>query len=458
MHSDPERWETATLTVVGTGYVGLTTGACLASLGHDVTCADIDERKVERLCRGEIPIVEAGLQEVVADAMSAGRLRFVTGAASAAAHADIVFLCVPTPQDEDGSADLSYIEAAAAEIAPVLRPGAIVVNKSTVPVGSARVVERVLRRTDVSVVSNPEFLREGTAVFDFLNPDRVVIGGGDQQAARAVANLYSPLDTEILITDAASAETIKYAANGFLAMKISFINAVAAMCEAVGADVADVIEGIGSDQRIGRSFLHPGPGWGGSCFPKDSRALVSIAADHGYDFSMMRGVIEVNEEQRARMVDKIARAAGRDPAGALRPADDLRLGEDPHLEGISIGALGLTFKAGTDDLRESPSLAILEELTAVGASVTAYDPTTVGPLDGLVERRLGSFRIAQTALEAAHGADVLVILTEWPEFGELDLAAVAAAMRGAHLVDTRNLLDPSAVRSAGLRYEGVGRR
>jgi UDPglucose 6-dehydrogenase len=296
--------------VVGTGYVGLTTGACLASIGHRVICADIDPAKIARLQRGEIPIVEEGLAEIVAQTRADGLLTFVVGAATAAAQADIVFLSVPTPQGEDGSADLSYIEAAAAEIAPVLKPGAIVINKSTVPVGSTRVVENVLQRDDVHVVSNPEFLREGSAVKDFLHPDRVVIGADDPIAAQRVADLYKDLDTEFVLTDPASAETIKYAANGFLAMKISFINAVAAMCEAVGADVSDVIRGIGSDSRIGAAFLNPGPGWGGSCFPKDSRALVRIAESHGYDFSMMRGVIEVNEEQRARMVSKVLRGLG----------------------------------------------------------------------------------------------------------------------------------------------------
>ena len=446
MQNEARPWEPASLAVVGVGYVGLTTGACLASLGHDVTCADIDADKVARLQAGHIPIVEAGLDELVAEAVASGRLRFVTGAATAAADADIVFLCVPTPQSDDGAADLSYIEAAAGEIGPVLRPGAIVVNKSTVPVGSAAVVERVLQRSDVSVVSNPEFLREGSAVFDFLHPDRVVIGGDDPAAARVVAGLYEPLDTEILLTDAASAETIKYAANGFLAMKISFINAVAAMCEAVGADVADVIEGIGSDQRIGRAFLRPGPGWGGSCFPKDSRALISIAADHGYDFSMMRGVIEVNDEQRARMVAKVVAAAGREHTGQ-RP-----------LEGVQVGALGLTFKAGTDDLRESPSLALLAELLQLGAVVNAYDPTTVGELNHTQRSQLGAMSLAPTALAAARGADVLVVLTEWPEFAGIDLAAVAAAMRGESVVDTRNLLEPATVRAAGLSYQGVGRR
>ncbi len=437
-----------TIAVIGTGYVGLTTGACLAHIGFHVVCADIDADKVARLQAGEIPIVEDGLDKIVTDAVAGGRLRFVVGAALAAADADIVFLCVPTPQDEDGSADLSYIEAAASEIGPVLRAGAVVVNKSTVPVGSTRVVERVLRRPDVAVVSNPEFLREGTAVNDFLHPDRVVIGGDDAAAAERVAALYRDLDTRILITDAASAETIKYAANGFLAMKISFVNAVAALCEAVGADVHHVIEGIGSDQRIGRAFLRPGPGWGGSCFPKDSRALVSIAAKHGYDFSMMRGVIAVNEEQRERMVRKVVAAAGHDSSAAGTQS----------LVGVQIAALGLTFKAGTDDLRESPSLAIIDELLTFGATIRAYDPTTVGALDHVQSRRLDQLELSEDPYAAAAGADVVVLLTEWPEFGYLDLDRLAEVMRGRAVVDTRNVLDPVAVRSRGLTYDGVGRR
>ncbi len=354
------------IAIVGTGYVGLTTGACLAQLGHQVICADIDADKIDLLNRGEIPIVEEGLAEVVAAARAAGRLEFVLGAATAAAVADIVFLCVPTPQGDDGSADLSYIQAAATEIGPSLRPGSIIVNKSTVPVGSTRVVERAVRRDDVHVVSNPEFLREGTAVRDFLNPDRVVIGAADHDAAERVAALYAGLDAKILITDPASAETIKYAANGFLAMKISFVNAVAAMCEAVGADVAAVVQGIGSDTRIGPAFLNPGPGWGGSCFPKDSRALVRIAQDHGYNFSMMRGVIEVNDQQRSRMVDKVIRA--------------LDGHERSVLSGSRVGVLGLTFKAGTDDLRDSPSIAVIRDLIRFGAEISAYDPTVVDPL------------------------------------------------------------------------------
>jgi len=425
---------------IGVGYVGLTTGACLAALGHRVVCGDIDAERIERLRAGVIPIVEEGLAPLVAEGIASGRLSFVVGAAEVARQASIVFLCVPTPQDDDGSADLSYVQAAAAEIAPVLAPGSVVVNKSTVPVGSTHVVSAVLRRGDVAVVSNPEFLREGTAVHDFLHPDRVVVGSADRAAAHRVADLYRSLDTRVLVTDAASAETIKYAANGFLAMKISFVNAVAAMCEAVGADVADVVEGIGSDHRIGREFLRPGPGWGGSCFPKDSRALVHVAASHGYDFALMRGVIDVNEEQRKRMVRKVCVAAGTD-----------------DLHGVTVAVLGLTFKAGTDDLRDSPALAVIGELVGIGATVRGYDPTCVGELSPGRARDLVHVERCASAVEAARDADVVVIATEWPEFSGADIAAVAEAMRGRALVDMRNLLDPSAVRAAGLTYDGVGR-
>ena len=440
------------LGVVGTGYVGLTTGACFAHLGHTVVCGDIDPRKVEILNDGHIPIVENGLEKIVVDSRSAGRLSFVLGSQAAADGADIVFLCVPTPQGEDGSADLSYIEAAAREIGPVLKPGAVVVNKSTVPVGSTLAVERVLGRDDVFVVSNPEFLREGTAVHDFLRPDRVVIGAAYREAAERVAELYASIDTPVLITDPASAETIKYAANGFLAMKISFVNAVAAMCEAVGADVAAVVDGIGSDQRIGSQFLRPGPGWGGSCFPKDSRALVKIAEDHGYNFSMMRGVIEVNTEQRHRMVDKVAKAVGR---------------HHSKLSGVTVGALGLTFKAGTDDLRESPAIAIINDLREAGAVVKAFDPTTAGELNPHQAQVLDGIELLSEMEQVADEADVICVFTEWPEFAKLDLDEVArrhtarfANRRhddGLTIVDMRNILDPAAVKAAGLGYDGIGR-
>ena len=427
--------------VVGVGYVGLTTGACLSLLGHTVVCGDVDEEKINRLRKGEISIVEKGLAEIVNEGITAGRLEFVVGATEVGERSDIVFLCVPTPEDRDGSADLSFIEAASAEIGPVLCEGAIVVNKSTVPVGTTIVVDEVIQRADIKVVSNPEFLREGTAVNDFLHPDRVVVGADDRGAAENVAALYSSIETEIIITDAASAETIKYAANGFLAMKISFVNSVAAMCEAVGADVVDVVEGIGSDRRIGREFLQPGPGWGGSCFPKDSHSLVHLAETHGYGFSMMRSVIAVNDEQRERMVRKVQRAAGTN-----------------DLNGMTISVLGLTFKAGTDDLRDSPSLAIIGRLRELGATVRAYDPTTTGRLSRIQDSFLEGINVQQSVDEAMREGDVLVILTEWPEFRSLDFEQVKELLSGSAIVDTRNLLDPQSVRAAGLDYDGVGRK
>lgn len=432
------------IAVIGTGYVGLTTGACLSTLGHHVTCVDIDADKIARLEDGQIPIIEHRLDEIVAEGQRSGCLGFTTDAQSAVSPADVVFLCLPTPQDEDGSADLSYVEAAARQIGPMLQTGAVVVNKSTVPVGAIHTVGDALGRPDVHVVSNPEFLREGTAVDDFLNPDRVVVGADDQAAGDLVASLYDKLDTEIVRTDPASAEVIKYAANGFLATKISFVNSVAALCELVGADVAQVIEGVGSDRRIGRQFLQPGPGWGGSCFPKDSRALVAIGAQHGYDFALMRGAIDVNEQQFERMLFKVTKALD-------------RFTHD-RLTGKTVGAFGLTFKAATDDLRESPALRILDRLLERGARVQAYDPSTCGELNATQSARLADYELCTSPLEAAKGADVLVVLTEWPEFRDVDLEGVAELMSGTTIVDCRNLLDPALVRKAGLAYEGVGRR
>ena len=419
------------IAIIGAGYVGLTTGACFAHLGHDVVCADIDESKVERLSRGELPIYEPGLEQIVTDALRSGRLRFVVGAAVAAAECEFAYLCVPTPQGDDGSADLSYIEQAARQIAPVLPPNAVVVNKSTVPVGSTKVVERVLARPDVKVVSNPEFLREGSAVADFLKPDRIVIGSDDQSAAIRVASLYSSIAAPLIVTDPASAETIKYAANAFLATKISFVNAVAAICENVGADINDVVLGIGYDKRIGHDFLRPGPGWGGSCFPKDTRALVKIAEDASYDFNLLKGVIVVNDEQRERMVDKVRSAAG------------------GSLDGVVIAAWGLTFKANTDDLRESPALAIIAALVKEGAIVRAYDPQVSNDLPGV--------EVRSDAFAACEGAAVLVVLTEWDDFRLIDLDEVQRRMIGTEIVDTRNLLDRAAARRAGFMYRGVGR-
>jgi UDPglucose 6-dehydrogenase len=419
------------IAVIGTGYVGLTTGACFSHLGHDVVCADIDAAKIKRLNAGEIPIVEAGVDKLVAEGLSSGRLRFVVGAETAAADCEFAYLCVPTPQSEDGSADLSYIEAAARQIAAVLPQEAIVVNKSTVPVGSTKVVERVLDRPDVRVVSNPEFLREGSAVHDFMHPDRIVIGADDQAAAIKVASLYLGVPAPLIVTDPASAETIKYAANAFLATKLSFINAVAAVCEAVGADVNDVVLGIGYDKRIGQEFLRPGPGWGGSCFPKDTRALVKIAADHGYDFDLLKGVITVNDQQRVRVVDKIERAAG------------------GSVEGRTIGVWGLTFKARTDDLRESPSLGVIAELVARGARVQAYDPTVDHAIEGTL--------VCADPYSATQGAHVLAVLTEWDEFKWVDIDKVARLMHGTEVVDARNLVERNAWKRAGLHVVGIGR-
>ena len=416
--------------VIGSGYVGLTTGACLAHLGHEVVCADVVPERVEALSRATIPIVEDGLEELVREGLDGDRLRFVVGAAAAAKEAEFVFLCVPTPQAPDGSADMTYIEQAAAEIGPVLVSESVVINKSTVPVGSARVVERALGRSDVFVVSNPEFLREGSAVHDFLHPDRIVIGADDQAAAIRVTELFADIKAPFVVTDPATAETIKYASNAFLATKVSFINAVSNLCEAVGANVREVVLGMGYDKRIGFEFLRPGPGWGGSCFPKDTRALVHIAENAGYDFQLLQGVIAVNEEQYERVLAKVVRMAG------------------GSVDGLTIAAWGLTFKARTDDLRESPALEIIRRLTRMGATVQAYDPT--------VRRPLPEMEIFADAYEACQDASVLVVLTEWDEFRWVDLGLVRTRMTHPRIVDARNLLEPAAARRAGFRYDGIG--
>ena len=423
------------IAVIGTGYVGLTTGACLARLGHSVICADIDPVKIANLQAGIIPIVELGLTELVAEGMAAGRLSFVVGSAAAAKDCDIAFLCVPTPQGDDGSADLSYVQIAAEQISSVLPFEAIVVNKSTVPVGSTKVVEKALKRPDVKVVSNPEFLREGSAVQDFLKPDRVVVGSDDQAAAMKVASLYDGLSTRIIITDPASAETIKYAANAFLATKLSFINAVAAICEGVGADINDVVVGMGSDRRIGESFLRPGPGWGGSCFPKDSRALIKIAEDADYNFDLLRGVITVNDQQFDRIVQKVTKAIGGSIAGRR------------------IAVWGLTFKAGTDDLRDSPSLEIISRLLAAGAIVTGYDPTVNATSPVLPS----GLEISATPQDATVDADVLVVLTEWEEFKWVEPSTIFSLMNGKSVIDARNLLDRNEWERSGFSHQGIGR-
>jgi UDPglucose 6-dehydrogenase len=443
-----------TVAVIGVGYVGLPTAATLAHLGHRVTCGDADPGKVAMLEDGRVPIVEDHLEDLVREGQSAGRLRFVVGAAAAVQGADFVFLCVPTPQGDDGSADLSYVEAVAKEIGPHLQPGTIIVNKSTVPVGSTMVVERVLGRHDVKVVSNPEFLREGTAVSDSLHPERIVVGADDQSAAAKVGDLFAGTHAPLLITDAATAETIKYASNAFLATKLSFVNAVAGLCEAVGADVRDVILGLGYDKRIGFEYLRPGPGWGGSCLPKDTRALVHIAEQAGYDFSFLKGAIATNDEQFVRVVDKITAAVGGELAGSV------------------IAVWGLTFKAGTDDVRNSPAVEVARRLVDEGAIVQAFDPTVPVP-DGQASVQvdelpvfahhdgLGPADALQAfpdAYAACNGASAVVVLTEWDEFRWLDFAKVLSTMATPVVVDARNLLDPAQLRRLGFEYTGIGRR
>lgn len=429
----------SSICVVGSGYVGLTTAACFAHLGHTVVCTDIDSDRITRLSAGECPILEQGLDNLLREGLSGGRLRFELGNSSAG-EAEFVYLCVPTPQGPDGSADLSYIEAAAAEIAPVLQPDTVVINKSTVPVGSTRVVERVLGRSDVHVVSNPEFLREGSAVHDFLHPDRIVIGADDQSAAVRVASLYLGIAAPLIVTDPPSAETIKYAANAFLATKISFVNAIAAVCEAVGADMNDVVLGVGYDRRIGSEFLRPGPGFGGSCFPKDTRALVRIAEDAGYDFDLLKGVITVNDEQFDRVATKVVELVG------------------GSVDGVTIAAWGLTFKARTDDLRESPALAVIRRLLDAGAKVRAFDPSLPdGKVDGRRAGLLDGIELAADPYAACQDAAALVVLTEWDEFRWLDFDKVADALAARRVVDGRNLLDREALRRRGFTYAGVGR-
>lgn len=416
--------------VIGAGYVGLTTAVCFAKLGHRVVCADIDPGKIARLRQGEVPILEHGLPELLKVGLSEGNLEFVVGARHAVVDAEFAYLCVPTPQRDDGSADLSYIEQAANDIADDLPSEAIVVNKSTVPVGSTRVVEAALGRPDVAVVSNPEFLREGSAVHDFFQPDRIVIGADDRAAAAKVASLYLGVPAPVVVTDPRSAETIKYAANAFLATKLSFVNAIAAICEGVGADVNDVMLGIGYDHRIGSDFLRPGPGWGGSCFPKDTKALVNIAETGGYDFEMLRSVIDVNSQMFDRTVAKAAELVGGDLAGRR------------------VAVWGLTFKARTDDLRDSPSLEVIARMARSGADVHAFDPA--------VRHELADLTVHDDPYEAVRDAEVLLVLTEWDDFRWLDLGKTAELMAGAKVVDARNVLDRQALRRNGFEYRIIG--
>ncbi|MGE3285938.1 MAG: UDP-glucose/GDP-mannose dehydrogenase family protein [Pseudonocardia sp.] len=433
------------IAVIGTGYVGLTTGACLASLGHTVSCADVDAGKVERLSRGEVDILEPGLEDLVSEGLAAGRLTFVLGAEQAlsgpAGPAEVVFFCLPTPMGVGGTADLSLVEEVAEQISDSLAPRCVVVNKSTVPVGTAQRIQELLGREDLSVVSNPEFLREGSAVHDFLHPDRIVVGCDEQDAAERVAALYSRLGAPTVLTDAASAELVKYAANCFLAMKISYVNALAELCERLGADIADVTEGMGYDRRIGQAFLNPGPGWGGSCLPKDTQALLQVADSADFEFRLLRATIETNVRQRQRMVDKVRVAVTGQRNGSLSR--------------VRLGLLGITFKAGTDDLRDSPSLAVAALLRQAGAELVAYDPAV--PADSTAPD-LADITVVDDPALVAKGADALVVLTEWPEFRALDWPALATVARRPTVVDTRNLLDADVLRRAGFTVHTLGRR
>lgn len=425
----------ARVAVIGVGYVGLTTAVCLAHLGHQVCCGELDAEKVRHLSDGEPTIVEEGLGELLREGLGSGRLRFVEGAAAAVVGAEFVILCLPTPGRTDGTADVSALESVAKEIGPLLSHEAVVVNKSTVPVGSTLLLERLLGRPDVKVVSNPEFLREGRAIYDALHPDRIVVGADDQGAAARVGALFASTRAPLIVTDAATAETIKYASNGFLATKLSFVNAVTRLCELVGADMRDVLLGMGYDQRIGFDYLRPGPGWGGSCLPKDTRALLYMAEGSGYDFPLLREVIETNEAQRESVLEKIVQTL------------------DGSVEGKVVAVWGLTFKAGTDDRRDSPAVDVCRRLVESGASVRAFDPTVHGVVPELPE----TVAIQGDAYAACEGASALVVLTEWEELRWLDFNKVREVMTSPRVVDARNLLDPAALRRMGFSYLGLGR-
>jgi UDPglucose 6-dehydrogenase len=431
--------------MIGTGYVGLVSGACFSEFGHDVVCVDKDAAKIEKLNNGEMPIFEPGLDALVASNVKAGRLSFTTDLAGPVAAADAVFIAVGTPSSADNThADLSYVYAAAGEIAAAMDGYTVVVNKSTVPVGTGREVTAIIRdaRPDAEfdVVSNPEFLREGSAINDFMRPDRVVIGAGSERARDVMKEMYRPLfliETPILFTRRPTAELIKYAANAFLATKITFINEIADLCEAVGADVHDVARGIGLDGRIGSKFLHPGPGYGGSCFPKDTVALAHTAREAGHPLRIVEAVSAVNDERKERMAGKIIAACG------------------GSVDGKTIAVLGLTFKPNTDDMRDAPSLSIVAGLIAAGASVRVFDPEGMDEAKKLIHP--DGVEWCEDAYDAASGADALTIITEWNEFRALDIDRLKDLMTAPVMVDLRNIYNPDEMRAAGFDYTSVGR-
>jgi UDPglucose 6-dehydrogenase len=427
------------ITVIGTGYVGLVTGTCFADLGNQVVCLDIDEAKIETLNSGGLPIYEPGLEEMVRRNVKAGRLSFTTSYETGSRDAEFVFIAVGTPEGVDGEADLRYVRMAAQSIAEVMDQPLVIVNKSTVPVGTGDWVADIVRRhqtTDVefAVVSNPEFLREGSAISDFLNPDRVVLGSLDQEAAEKVAQLYLSLRSPIVVTDLRTAEMIKYASNAFLANRISFINEIANICEALGADVKEVAVGMGYDKRIGHHFLDAGVGYGGSCFPKDVKALTHMAAIHGRHPQLLRTIMEINRHQRRLVIQKLRGLLG-------------------GLQDKTIGLLGLSFKPNTDDIRESPAIEVAHLLMSEGAVVKGYDPVAMGT----AAKALPQIMLTKDPYALTEGCDAVVVITDWNEFKHLDMARVKTLMRQPIIVDGRNIYEPETMKALGFTYRGMGR-
>lgn len=430
------------IAVIGTGYVGLVSGACFAEFGVDVTCVDVDVTKIEKLHQGIIPIYEPGLDQLVHKNVKAGRLHFTTDIKSAVEQALVVFLAVGTPPQADGTPDMSYYRQAAKDVADAMNGYKVLVTKSTVPVGTGKwlkefVAENLNIDTEFGVASNPEFLREGAAIEDFMRPDRVVIGSNENRAIEVMKDLYRPLfliETPIVITSLEAAELIKYAANAFLATKITFINEVANLCDAIGCDVHDVARGMGMDNRIGRKFLHPGPGYGGSCFPKDTRALTTVADQFGVETRIVDAVIEANERQRDAMIPKIEKLVG-------------------DLAGKRVGMLGLSFKPETDDMRESPAIDIIKSIVAKGGTVRAFDPVAMEESKHFVT----GIEYATDEYDAIDGADVMVIVTEWNQFRALDMERVKRLLKAPKIADLRNVYEPGDMRELGFEYVGVGR-
>ena len=430
------------IAVIGTGYVGLVTGACFAEFGVDVTCVDVDVDKVKKLNDGIIPIYEPGLDKIVKKNSEAGRLHFTTSITDAVEGAQVVFLAVGTPPQADGSPDMSYYQQAALDVAGAMNGYKVLVTKSTVPVGTGQwlrefVTANLKAPTEFGVASNPEFLREGAAIQDFMRPDRVVVGSNEERAIDVMKELYRPLyliETPVVITSLEAAELIKYAANAFLATKITFINEIANLCDAIGCDVHDVARGMGMDNRIGRKFLHPGPGYGGSCFPKDTRAFTKVGDKFGVETSVVDAVIKANDDQRMAMIPKIEKLVG-------------------DLNGKKIGVLGLSFKPETDDMRESPAIDIIKEMVKRGATVNAYDPVAMDE----AKHSLPDIGYASDEYEAIRGADALIIITEWNQFRALDMEKVKSLLISPKIADLRNIYNPADMREMGFEYVGVGR-